>query len=173
MTDRLTGIACISLGANLGDATRNLTSAAEMISDIIAVGSSARGSSIWLSQPEEFAEAVPDFYNAVIALQTRLSPEVLLQRLLSVENEFGRVRGKPGVRESRALDLDIVDFAGCIHRSACLTLPHPGAHARRFVLLPLQELAPDFRFPDRDETLEQLIQAAPANHMEAIGPLIP
>lgn len=162
----------IGLGSNLGDTVKNLEQGALAISRL-SIGS-LRGSSIWTSRPEGFAKEVPDFANAVMSMQVCLEPETLLNHLLTLENEFGRDRRSQGSGyQSRTLDLDIIDFGGRAHSSLNLALPHPRAHARQFVLLPLQELDADFQFCHRPGSLASLIAAAPDNRMVRLTPLIP
>ncbi len=161
----------IGLGSNLGDTAANLVSCAEAVAGL-ASGSVA-GSSIWASRPEGFSEEAPDFANAVISMEVAIEPETLLARLVALENEYGRERAASGGYRSRTLDLDIIDFDGRVYASADLVLPHPRAHLRKFVLLPLQELQPDFRFPNQQRCLEELIENAPENPMRKLTPLFP
>jgi len=161
----------IGLGSNLGDTADNLVQGARAIAKL-ATGSVA-GSSIWTSRAEGFDEEVPDFANAVMTMKVAIGPETLLSRLLSLENEFGRVRASRGGYQSRILDLDIIDFGGRVYSSSNLVLPHPRAHTRKFVLIPLRELEPGYRFPHSPETLDDLIRRSPENEMRAVTPLIP
>ncbi len=87
----------------------------------------------------------PDYVNGVVRLTGRAEPEALLRRLQAIERRGGRVRG---VRDAaRTLDLDIVDIGGQLRVAPDPVLPHPRAHQRAFVLLPLQEVAPDWAEP--------------------------
>lgn len=74
-----------------------------------------------------------------------MSPEATLQRLLEIEQRFGRRRC--GRNADRTLDLDLIDHSGRVLETAALRLPHPRAHERRFVMAPLAEIAPDWRHP--------------------------
>lgn len=90
----------------------------------------------------------PDFVNAVAEIKTSLSAEALLRLLHQVEAQFGRVRAQRW--SERTLDLDIIDFDALVVRpvdEAALTLPHPRAHERGFVLAPLLDVAPDWVHP--------------------------
>ena len=90
----------------------------------------------------------PDFVNAVVALLTQTSAYDLLQQLHEVERNHGRVRD--GERWGpRTLDLDLLAYAGQIINQAGLIVPHPGIAERNFVLLPWQEIAPNYRVPGR------------------------
>ena len=103
-------------------------------------GRIAAASPIYRSLPVGMTDQ-PPFLNAVAALDTELGPDALLDVLLAVEAAHGRVRD---VRWGpRTLDLDLVWFEGVVRDDPRLTLPHPRAHEREFVLRPLCDLAPD------------------------------
>jgi len=132
----------VALGSNLGDSRKLLLEAMERL----AAWSSRplRRSSLWQSTPVDCPPGSPLFVNAVAALEPwpEETPESLLSKLQALEQEFGR-RPKQLLNEPRPLDLDLIVFGAERRSSAELTLPHPRAHLRRFVLEPLQELAPD------------------------------
>ena len=119
-------------------------------------------SSIWRTAPVGFVCDVPEFDNAVAVIESDLKAEVLLDNLNGIELRMGRSRDRGVQYSSRKIDLDIIDFGGQEFSSSTLILPHPRAHLRHFVLLPLQEVAPDFRFKNRSESLDELIKNAPA-----------
>lgn len=103
--------------------------------------------------------AKPAYVNAVAEVATRLSAEKLLGVLQDIESGFGRERT---VRwESRTLDLDIVDYRGCVMDTPDLILPHPRAQGRAFVLLPLQEIAPAWVHPISKRGISELISSLP------------
>ena len=85
-------------------------------------------------------------------------PELLLAELKRIEGEFGR-RPKIVLNEPRPLDLDLIAWGREVRQSAALTLPHPRAHLRHFVLCPLAELAPDLVLPGQRQTVRQLLAA--------------
>ena len=87
----------------------------------------------------------PDFVNAVAAIRTELSARALLDALLAIEREQGRVRAFPNA--PRTLDLDIALYGKCVTSEPGLSLPHPRMHERAFVLAPLAEIAPDVLVP--------------------------
>jgi len=135
--------AYVGLGANLGDALATLRQA---IQDLQAHHKvlSLRASSFYASAPVE-ADG-PDFVNAVVELDTTLSPYELLAALQRLEHSAGRERPYPNA--PRTLDLDVLLYDDLHMADAKLTIPHPRMWQRAFVLWPLQELAPDRVSPD-------------------------
>ena len=104
--------------------------------------------------------ADPEFVNAVVQVETRLTPADLLAALHAIERRFGRTRGVPNT--PRTMDLDIVDYDGRVSAAGeTPILPHPRMGARAFVLLPLAELAPDWRHPVTGQPIAALIRALP------------
>jgi len=97
--------------------------------------------------------------NAAIGLVPRPdeTPRTLLAKLQHFEKVFGRQK-KSVLNEPRPLDLDLIAFGGATHASDDLTVPHPRAHLRSFVLAPLAEIAPDFVLPGQSRTVEQLLR---------------
>lgn len=136
--------AYVGLGANLGDARATLQAAFAALSRLPGTRLVGR-SSDYCSAPVDAAG--PDFYNAVAALDTTLAPESLLDDLLALELTFGRER--PYRNAPRTLDLDLLLHGGWQCETPRLSLPHPRAHERAFVLAPLAELAPDLVLPGR------------------------
>src|SRR5262245_39091194 len=135
-------IAYIGLGANLGDARATVQVAVEAISALPNTRLLAR-SDDWRSAPVD-AEG-PDFINAVVAVDTALSPQALLHALQGIEQAHGRER--PYRNAPRTLDLDLLLYADRQLATPELTLPHPRLHQRAFVLRPLAQLAPDLSIP--------------------------
>jgi 2-amino-4-hydroxy-6-hydroxymethyldihydropteridine diphosphokinase len=102
----------------------------------------------------------PEFVNAVARIETNLAPAALLARLHAIEADFGRTRRVANA--PRPLDLDIIDYDGTISTAGeSPVLPHPRLADRAFVLLPLQEIAPDWRHPVTGLPIARLIQALP------------
>jgi 2-amino-4-hydroxy-6-hydroxymethyldihydropteridine diphosphokinase len=106
----------------------------------------------------------PDYRNAVVAARTVLAPGELLATLHRIESELGRVRGAPNA--ARPVDLDLLDLDGRICGGPPL-LPHPRLHRRDFVLLPLAELAPDWRHPVSRRRIGELLAGLPADSRTA------
>jgi 2-amino-4-hydroxy-6-hydroxymethyldihydropteridine diphosphokinase len=120
-------------------------------------------SSLWQTAPEDCPAGSPLFVNAVVAFVPRrgATPESVLASLKEIEKEFGR-KPKKVLNEPRSLDLDLIAFASETRVGKELTLPHPRAHQRRFVLQPLSEIASDLILPGRKKTVMQLLRVLPA-----------
>jgi 2-amino-4-hydroxy-6-hydroxymethyldihydropteridine diphosphokinase len=136
--------AYIGLGANLGDARAALRAAVEALGALPQTSLLAC-SSVYRTAPID--SSGPDYFNAVAAVRTRLSPQVLLARLLAIELQHGRER--PYRNAPRTLDLDLLLYGHETLDTPTLTLPHPRMHERAFVLLPLAEIAPQVHIPGR------------------------
>jgi 2-amino-4-hydroxy-6-hydroxymethyldihydropteridine diphosphokinase len=134
-------IAYIGLGSNLGDSLTVLHEAWQELGSRPGIAPLVL-SSPYRSEPVGM-ESDNWFVNAVGALHTTLTPESLLEQLLAVETDFGRVRQPPASGyQDRILDLDLLLFGNQVMAQPELHLPHPLLHERLFVLLPLAEIAP-------------------------------
>lgn len=135
--------AYVALGANLENPAVQVERAIVEL-DNLPDSHVVRRSRLYLSRPVGYADQ-PDFVNAVVRLDTRLSARALLERLLEIEHRHGRVRT---FRNSpRTLDLDILIYDGLSLNEPGLHLPHPRMHERPFVILPLSEIEPGLDIP--------------------------
>lgn len=137
--------AYIALGANLGDPAATIRAAFAALSGLDGVRL-LKSSSLYRTAPVGLANQ-PDFINAVAQVETSLPSEALLQSLLALEADFGRIRQEKN--GPRTLDLDLLLYGGQVLDTPDLTLPHPRLHLRAFVLVPLAEIAPDLAIPGR------------------------
>jgi 2-amino-4-hydroxy-6-hydroxymethyldihydropteridine diphosphokinase len=144
MTRRRTVLA---LGSNLGERKPTMLEAVRRIADLPTTDLLAISEPIdtVAVKPEGEDESAPRYLNAVVILQTALAPETLLDQLNVIEADLGRVRAERW--GDRTLDIDIVTMEGVLLDSARLTLPHPRAHERRFVLEPWLSIDPDAELP--------------------------
>lgn len=136
--------AFVALGGNLGDVPQTLRRALDALAALPCTRLVAH-SRFYRTPPWGVAEQ-PPFTNAAAELETTLTPHRLLDALLRIERDAGRIRA--GERWGpRTLDLDILHVDGEVRHDERLTLPHPRIAERAFVLLPLAELAPDLELP--------------------------
>jgi len=154
--DEVHQLAFIALGSNLGDPKQNVLRAMERLqalSDFPLLRSS-----LWQSTPVDCPPGSPLFINAVVGLLPGAAEtaEGLLDQLQSLEQEFGR-QPKTVMNEPRPLDLDLIAFRQERRDSERLTLPHPRAHLRRFVLEPLSEIAADLVLPRQVLSVSQFL----------------
>jgi 2-amino-4-hydroxy-6-hydroxymethyldihydropteridine diphosphokinase len=146
----------LSLGSNLGDRAAHIRAAIEALE---AAGvHQRRCSSLYATEPVGFT---PQnwFLNSVLQAETSLMPRQLLRVVREIERKLGRrrmVQGGP-----RTVDIDILLYGSSVIRTAELEVPHPRMTARRFVLVPLQEIAPGLRHPSLRQTVAQLLAATP------------
>ncbi len=133
------------LGSNLGDRLQTLNLAVEAINR--QIGPVRMNSGIYDTVAFDM-ENSPNFLNQAIAVETNLSPELMLQTIHRIEHSFGRVRNsRHNGYASRTLDIDILYIDNLVIETGELTVPHPQLHKRRFALVPLNEIAPDFIHP--------------------------
>lgn len=155
--------AFIGLGSNLKSPERQLLGAFDALDAAPGIRLTKR-SSLYRTAPVGYANQ-PDFLNAVAEIQTRLSPLELLDALLAIERRHGRVREFPNA--PRTLDLDILMYGDLQFSTGQLTVPHPRAHLRAFVLMPLIEIAPDCVLPGQGpvRTLLDQVRAQEVTHV--------
>ncbi len=151
---RMGKLVFVALGSNLGNSTENVRKAMDRLEEF----STTRllRSSLWQSTPVDCPPGSPTFINAVIGLTVTESAEELLERLQWMEKEFGREEKKV-LNEARPLDLDLIAFGEEERATERLTLPHPRAHSRKFVLEPLAEIAPELVLPGQKKTVRELL----------------
>ena len=151
-------VAYIALGSNVGDSPCILRRAMDQLEKISL--NPLKRSSLWQTTPVDCPPGSPTFLNAAVGLTVQLgeTPSTLLSKLLAIEKDFGR-RPKKVLNEPRRLDLDLIAFGDETSTRPELILPHPRAHERRFVLQPLNEIAPDLQLPGHRRNVSQLLAA--------------
>jgi 2-amino-4-hydroxy-6-hydroxymethyldihydropteridine diphosphokinase len=156
----------VGLGANLGDPRASFAFALARIAgftDGLSVSPLYRTAPV--GGPPQ-----PDYLNAAAVARTRLSPDDLLRRLAAIEREAGRTRGN-GRNSPRVLDLDLLLYGRHLIARPGLRVPHPRMAERRFVLVPLADLAPRRVVPGTGKTVARLLREAPPARVERAGPL--
>ena len=158
MNAPLAKLVFIAIGSNLSDPKQNVLHAMDCLGELSDFPLAR--SSLWQSTPVDCPPGSPLFVNAAVGLVPRAeeTPERLLDHLQSLEREFGR-QPKTVHNEPRPLDLDLIAFQQQTRASNRLTLPHPRAHQRRFVLQPLSEIAAELVLPGQDLSVVQLLEA--------------
>lgn len=146
----------LSLGSNVGNREANLKQAVNGLE--AARIQVLRASPVYETEPMEYANQ-PWFLNLVIEAETKLMPLQLLQKTSQIERNLGRIRRIP--KGPRTIDIDILFYGNAVVQSPTLEIPHPRIAARRFVLAPLADLAPDFRHPVTGLTVREMLDAAP------------
>ena len=147
----------LGLGSNVGDRRANLQAAVDALPgrgvEVLA------SSSVYETEPVGEMLDQPDFYNACVRVRTGLEPEALLAACKAVERELGRISG--GVRHGpRPIDVDLLLLGAETYRSERLSLPHAQVTSRRFVLVPLLELAPGLIVPGAGAAADALAALA-------------
>jgi 2-amino-4-hydroxy-6-hydroxymethyldihydropteridine diphosphokinase len=162
----LSRVGFLGLGSNVGDRRANLQAAVDALPrhGVEVLASSA----VYETEPVGELLEQPDFYNACVRVRTALEPEALLDACKAVERELGRVAG--GVRHGpRPIDVDVLLLGDGTYRSERLSLPHAQVMSRRFVLVPLLELAPGLDVPGAGPAAEALAALADAAAVRRAG----
>jgi len=154
----------IALGSNLGDSLQTLETAVSTLAttpEIIVEAQSHWYRTAAVGPPQ------PDYLNGCVIIQTMLTPHALLETLLTIEKQFGRVR-----RERwgpRTLDLDLLLFDDLVLEIPGLQIPHPRMTERAFVLVPLAEIAPNWIEPVSGKAIAQLVQAVDCSEVHQMN----
>jgi len=154
----------LSLGSNLGDREANLRGAVERLAgrDVRVL----RTSRIYETEPVDYRDQAW-FLNQVVEAETALFPLQFLTRTARLERDLGRKRTVP--KGPRTIDIDILFYASAVIETPKLEIPHPRIAERRFVLVPLAELAPDLRHPVTNRTVRQMLESAPPAIVRLFG----
>lgn len=146
----------VGLGSNLDDPCTQVAHAMDLLDTQPNMRVSLR-SSLYRSAPVGYLDQ-PDFINAVVLLETSLSPRAVLDVLLTLESQQGRRR--TFLNAPRTLDMDVLMYDDLVHHEHGLTIPHPQMHRRAFVLQPLLEIMPDCVIPSIGRAEQALLQCA-------------
>ena len=145
--------AFIGIGANLGNRVETLKRAVYNLSESVCLVGASR---IYETEPIGFKDQ-PAYLNAVLKIETQMGARTLLNHLLALELEFGRIRKEKW--GPRILDLDILLYGVEVIEEEGLHIPHPHLHLRSFVLAPLCDLAPDDHHPKLDKSYSELLES--------------
>jgi 2-amino-4-hydroxy-6-hydroxymethyldihydropteridine diphosphokinase len=146
----------LALGSNVGNREENLREAMRRLQQAGVVAK--RASSIYETAPVDYLDQAW-FLNSVLEAETDLPPQELLRRLRDIESAMGS--NKPFAKGPRLIDLDILLYGDETIATPDLQVPHPRMLQRRFVLVPLAEIAPDYRHPSWQGTVPELLQKTP------------
>lgn len=148
----------ILLGTNLGDRQANLSTAKTQI--LQKIGPILTESKIYETAAWGLTDQ-PNFLNQVIEIETKLSPSVLLKTILAIEKKMGRIRTQKW--GERLIDIDILYFGKEVINQENLKIPHPYLQERRFTLVPLAEVAPEFKHPVLLKSNNELLEICTDN----------
>ena len=159
-------IGYLGLGSNIGDRRERLEQAVEALArhgvEVLA------SSSVYETEPVGLVPDQRDFYNACVRIRTWRDPERLLEACKTVERELGRPEG--GIRHGpRPIDVDVLLLDNREYISSRLTLPHPEARSRRFVMVPLLELDPELALPDGTRLCDALSALRDGQAVRRVG----
>jgi len=163
-------LAFIGFGSNLGDRKAQFDAA---VAAVRAVPQTAvlRCSSLYETEPVGLVDNGPSFLNAVVAIETTLSPDELMGRMRSIELDLGKSSGHRSDL-SRQIDLDLLLYGEEVIDGP-IRVPHPRMHQRAFVLAPLAEIAPKIRHPVLNREMETLLLGLPMAEREGVRPWQP
>ncbi|MEI6049932.1 MAG: 2-amino-4-hydroxy-6-hydroxymethyldihydropteridine diphosphokinase [Bacteroidota bacterium] len=148
-------IVFLGIGTNLNNRENNLKEAVARIEEFI--GKVVLSSSVYETEPWGF-HSEDEFLNMVVKVETKLTSSGLLGRILMIESLLGRARGEKQY-SSRVIDIDILLYENMVIDEISLKIPHPFMHERKFVLIPLCELAPEIVHPVLNKSIESLLKS--------------
>lgn len=148
----------ISLGSNIGNKLGNITKAIHELK--LLPGPIVKTSSVYVTEPWGYVDQ-EEFINQVIAIKTNYKPIELLDALLNIEFILGRQRTVKNA--PRVIDLDILLFKDLIISESNLEIPHPRMHLRKFILVPMTEIAPNIIHPLLDQSMKELLKICKDN----------
>jgi len=148
----------LALGSNLGERRAQLDDAVKRLGELprtqVVARSAVHETQAVLPPGDETPQ--PEYLNAVVALDTALSPRELLDACLRIERDMGRVRHDTW--QPRTIDLDVLLYGDTVIDEPGLTVPHPRLHQRHFVLAPLAEIAPEVQHPVLKARVSELLR---------------
>lgn len=150
-------IVYLALGSNLGDRAANLKTAVGLLAPQMTV---LAKSPVYETPPWGHTDQ-PAFLNQVVKVETHIQPLPLLKHLKRLEVAMGRQPSFP--KGPRLIDLDILFYDDIILRDFEISIPHPGVHERAFVLVPLNDIAPDLMHPVTGQTVREMLSAVDAS----------
>ena len=156
-------IVYLALGSNLGNRAANLKEAINSLPPQMEVKAKSK---VYETPPWGYAEQ-EKFFNQVVQVKTYVKPEPLLKHLKRLEGALGRVASFPN--GPRLIDIDILFYDELVLESPAITIPHPYAHERGFVLLPMMDIAPDFVHPVKQKSVRDLIAGCDLQGIAQIG----
>lgn len=162
---RSPALIAVALGSNLGDSRTILAAAVQVLNEIPGITLEAQSG--WYQTPAQ-GPPQPDYLNGCLRLSSHHPPETLLQILLDIEAQFGRVRYHRW--GPRTLDVDLLLYDQRVLDTPRLTLPHPRLHQRAFVLIPLATILPDWIHPIYGQAIAELVKTVDCT---GIYPLLP
>lgn len=160
-----TNIAYLSLGSNIGDKLNHIELAKKEL--VLRIGELIKKSSLYITEAWGNTKQ-EEFLNQVVAINTSHTPHSLLKELLNIEIELGRIRNKRN--DPRTIDIDILFYDDVIILTNELKVPHPRLHLRKFVLIPMTEIAPTYIHPVFKKTINELLKQCEDNsHVKKIS----
>jgi 2-amino-4-hydroxy-6-hydroxymethyldihydropteridine diphosphokinase len=160
--------AALALGANLQEPRKTFAMALEKLQRI---GRLIAKSQLYDTEAE--GPTQPRYHNAILLFETDFVPSTLLAAAQSIEAEAGRDRNNEIPQGPRPLDIDLIFYGPLVYQASNIEIPHPRSHLRRFVLLPLVEIAPDWMHPTQRKTSKELLESLGPpleNEIKCLGP---